>query len=75
MDAAFRTVPVLPEHKAYTVVSLDDHFWLDHNCPFGAASSGGNHGEIADATVDIWAAMSVGPVVKWVDDFVIFRTP
>lgn len=73
VEAAFRTIPVLPAHKAYTVVSHFDAFWLDHNCPFGAASSGGNHGEVADATVDIWNAMGVGPVVKWVDDFTIFR--
>lgn len=66
---------MLPAHKSYTVVSHFGNFWLDHNCPFGASSSGGNHGEVADATVDIWAAMGVGPVIKWVDDFVIFRYP
>lgn len=75
VEAAFRTIPVLPAHKAYTVVSFRGLFWLDHVCPFGAASSGGNHGEVADATVDIWDGLDVKPVVKWVDDFTVFRFP
>jgi hypothetical protein len=32
-------------------------------------------GEVADATIDIWVKMGVGPAVKWVDDFVLFRFP
>ena len=32
-------------------------------------------GEVADATIDIWTKMGVGPAVKWVDDFVVFRLP
>lgn len=74
VEAAFRTVPVAPQHKAYTVVSFKG-FWLDHVHPFGCASSGGNHGEIADFTLDCWKAMGVGPALKWVDDFVIFSYP
>ncbi|RDB20394.1 hypothetical protein Hypma_012506 [Hypsizygus marmoreus] len=75
VEAAFRTIPVWPPHKAYTVVSFKNLFWLDQNCPFGCCSSGGNHGEIADATVDIWDAMDVHPVVKWVDNFTVFHFP
>jgi hypothetical protein len=32
-------------------------------------------GEVADATIDIWIKMGVGPAVKWVDDFMLFRFP
>lgn len=52
-----------------------DGFWLDHVHPFGCVSSGGNHGKIADFTLDCWEAMGVGPAVKWVDDFVVFSCP
>lgn len=75
VEAAFRTVPVSPEHKPYTVVSFDGGFWLDHVHPFGCASSGGNHGEVADFTMDCWEAQDIGPGAKWVDDFVIFASP
>ena len=29
----------------------------------------------ADALVDIWKHHGIGHVLKWVDDFVIFRVP
>jgi len=48
---------------------------MDHNVPFGLATSSGMQGEVADATIDIWVKMGVGPAVKWVDDFVLFRFP
>ena len=48
---------------------------MDHNVPFGLATSSGMQGEVADATIDIWVKMDVGPAVKWVDDFVLFRLP
>jgi hypothetical protein len=50
-------------------------FWLDHGHPFGCTSSTGNHGEVGDFTEDCWAELEVGPVRKWVDDFVVFRFP
>lgn len=48
---------------------------MDHNVPFGLATSSGMQGEVADATIDIWVKMGIGPAVKWVDDFVLFRFP
>jgi hypothetical protein len=48
---------------------------MDHNVPFGLATSSGMQGEVADATIDIWVKLGVGPAVKWVDDFVLFRFP
>ena len=74
IEAAFRTVPLLPDHKKFTVVKCDG-FWLDHCCCFGCSSSGGNQGELADALVDILDNHGIHPVVKWVDDFSIFCYP
>jgi len=48
---------------------------MDHNLPFGAAPAAGLQGEIADATQDIWDHANIGPSWKWVDDFLLSRTP
>lgn len=75
MKAAYRGVPILPAHKRYVVIGCQNLFWIDHAFPFGLKPSSGAHGEVADATVDIWAAKAIGPSVKWVDDFVLARFP
>ena len=43
------------------------------NAPFGATSSGGIFGRIADAKSVILESQSLGPSKNWVDDFVFFR--
>jgi hypothetical protein len=48
---------------------------MDHNVPFGLASTSGLQGEVADATIDIWEHHEVSPAVKWIDDFNVFRFP
>jgi hypothetical protein len=48
---------------------------MDHNTPFGLRPSSGMHGEVADATIDIWFTMAIGPAKRWVDNFVLFRYP
>lgn len=73
IEAAFRTVPIDPVHKAYTVVNFNG-FWLDHVHPFGCTSSGGNHSKVADFTIDAWRALGVGPADKWVDNFIVFAS-
>ncbi|KAF8644925.1 hypothetical protein AX16_008207 [Volvariella volvacea WC 439] len=71
-----RRTPIAPGHKAWFVVQgRKDHFYIQHCCPFGARPSEGNSGEIAAFVVDVWHARRVGPVLKWCDDFVIFRSP
>ena len=65
----------MPDHKRFIVVYFEGFLYLDHNVPFGLGSASGIQGEIADATVDIWYSLDVHPVVKWVDDFTIFRFP
>jgi hypothetical protein len=75
VESAYRTIPILPDHKRFLVVRYRDHFYMDHNLPFGAAPAAGLQGEIADATQDIWDHANIGPSWKWVDDFLLFRTP
>lgn len=75
MKGAYRGVPIKPSHKRYVVVGCQNLFWIDHAFPFGLKPSSGAHGEVADATVDIWAAKAISPCTKWVDDFVLARFP
>ncbi|GBE80134.1 hypothetical protein SCP_0213370 [Sparassis crispa] len=72
---AYHMVPVKPDHKRFLVVFFLSFFYMDHNVPFGLASASGLQGEIADATVDVWESLAVSPIVKWVDDFTLFRFP
>jgi hypothetical protein len=50
-------------------------FYVDHVHPFGAACASSNAGMIANALVDIWRAEGVQPLLKYEDDFHIFRFP
>lgn len=75
IEAAYRGIPILPDHKRFLVVMFDNQFFLDHVLPFGLSPASGLQGEVADAVVDIWDAHGVGPSIKWVDDFNLFRSP
>jgi hypothetical protein len=75
VEGAYRTIPVLPDHKRFLVVQFGDQFFIDHNIPFGLASASGLQGEVADATLDIWYSLGIKFIKKWVDDFVLFRFP
>jgi hypothetical protein len=75
VKAAYQTIPVIPMQKCFIIVGYNGVFWLDHNVSFGLATSSGMQGEVTDATIDIWIKMGVGPAVKWVDNFVLFRFP
>ncbi len=71
-----RTCPVNPHHKPFLVVQgRNGEFFIDHTHPFGAASASSNSGMIANATVDIWRAEGVQPVLKYEDDLKSFRMP
>ena len=50
-------------------------FYIDHDMIFGLSTAGGHQGEVADATVDICESRDIGPMIKWVDDFNVFRFP
>lgn len=73
VKGAYCMVPVLLEHKWYLVLHFKGRFYLDHDVPFGLQSASGLQGEIADATVNLWRSLGVYPIVKWVDNFVVFR--
>ncbi|CUA67355.1 Quinol oxidase subunit 1/3 [Rhizoctonia solani] len=75
VDAAYRRMPVHPEDQPHTVVMWMDKFWVDHCVPFGAGSSNGIFGRCGDAMARICTARGLGPVLKWVDDFLFFRFP
>lgn len=75
IEAAYRTVPVRPEHKRVMVVMHHNVFWVEHCVTFGLRSAHGLQGEIADCALDIWRSKGVGPFNKWVDDINGFRFP
>lgn len=75
VDAAFRCCPITPSQQCNFVVHWNDSFYIDHNAPFGATSSGGIFGRIADAKTAILTQVKIGPSKNWVDDFVFFRLP
>lgn len=75
VEGAYRTIPILPDHKRYLVVRYRDLFYMDHNLPFSAASAAGLQDEVADATQDIWEYTNISPSWKWVDDFFLIRVP
>ncbi|KAF7305004.1 Reverse transcriptase ribonuclease h [Mycena kentingensis (nom. inval.)] len=70
-----RTCPILPEHKRWFVVQDSRGFYIDHNCPFGCASSSSNAGRIAMAVMDIAKAKGVEPLNRYEDDFLAARSP
>lgn len=74
---AYRTIPLAQDQWPGTVVRLSDkdEFAINLcNC-FGLASAGGNWGILADAFCDIARAKGIGPLTKWVDDFLFARIP
>lgn len=75
VDSAFRCCPIRPSQQPLFVVGWEGFYYLDHNAPFGARSSGGVFGHTADAMVAILASRGIFPTKKWVDNFVFFRSP
>jgi hypothetical protein len=75
IEAAYRTIPVLPAHKAFIVVQHEGCYFIDHTLPFGVSSASGIQGEVADATLDLLDVQKLGQGCKWVDDFVCVRVP
>ncbi|CEL52825.1 Zn_clus Fungal Zn(2)-Cys(6) binuclear cluster domain [Rhizoctonia solani AG-1 IB] len=73
VDAAYRRMPIYPGDQIHTVVAWKDRVWVDHCVPFGATSSNGIFGRCGDAMAKVAEARGMGPVRKWVDDFLFFR--
>lgn len=73
---AYRTIPIKPTQWPGTVVWISQsQFAIDKCLAFGCSSSAGVYGNLADASADIFRSEGIGPVSKWVDDFVFFRIP
>ena len=75
VDLAFRPCPIIPSQQSSFIVHWNNLFYIDHNAPFGAASSGGVFGRMADAFSSILDSKGFGPSKNWVDNFVFFRYP
>jgi len=71
---AYRTIPVLPEHKRLIVFSHHNLFFIDHCLPFGLSTAAGMQGKVADAMIAILRAHGI-PSIKWIDDNVHIREP
>jgi hypothetical protein len=74
---AYRTIPLTPSQWPGTVVRLseNDQFTINTSNSFGLAMAGGVYGIIGDAFTDLMRATRIGPVTKWVDDYVFFQIP
>jgi hypothetical protein len=75
VDSAFRCCPITPSQQNHFIVGWNELYYIDHNAPFGAVSSGGVFGRLADAMTAIIRALSKTDCKNWVDDFIIFRLP
>jgi hypothetical protein len=73
---AYRTIPIKQTQWPGTVIRISQtEFAIDKCLAFGCSSSAGVYGNLADASADIFRAEGIGPISKWVDDFVFFRIP
>lgn len=73
---AYRTIPIKPSQWPGTVVHiLQSKFAIDKCVAFGCSFSASVFGNLADAAADIFRSEGIGPVSKWVDDFIFFCVP
>ncbi|PAV21662.1 reverse transcriptase ribonuclease H [Pyrrhoderma noxium] len=73
---AYRTIPLHPSQWNGLVIKLNhDSFALNTQNCFGLASAGGVWGQVADLLADLFRSQGIGPISKWVDDFLFFRVP
>src|SRR5882724_11355707 len=75
MVQAYRNSPIILEHKKYLAVCWQDKIYIQHNTVEGLSSAGSIQGTPTNACIEILCANDIGPMFKWVDDFVIFRSP
>jgi hypothetical protein len=65
---AYHTIPLLPSQWPATVVRTDDDSFYVNTCTsFGMGPSMGAYGHIVDAGADLFHAVGIGPLTKWVD--------
>ncbi|KAF7306188.1 Reverse transcriptase domain-containing protein [Mycena indigotica] len=64
----------LPNKDTSSLSGRGGAIWITSR-PFGPSSSPGVFGRIADAIKALYIANNMGPLKKWVDDFLFFRFP
>ena len=75
---AYRIIPLHESQWPGVVVRISNDpalFALNTCNSFGCATAGGLFGLFGDALADLLRAKGIGPILKWVDDFVFFRVP
>ena len=74
---AYRTVPLHASQWPGTVLRGpdDNQFFINTANCFGLSSAGGVWGQVADTICTLFRLEGLGPVTKWVDDFLFFRIP
>jgi hypothetical protein len=75
VKSAFRLVPTLPEDRPQLMISWEGKVRFDNTFSFGARPAPGVFGRLADLLVHLLKFMTIEEILKWVDDFVFFRSP
>ena len=72
---AYRTVPIVPSQWPGLVVKLHDpdQFAINTSDNFGISSAEGVYRSVADAGTDLFHALGISPLSKWVDDHIFFQ--
>ena len=80
VDAAFRCCPITPSQQRNFIIHWNGYYYIDHNAPFGATSTGGVFGRVADVKSAILKSEGLGPSKKlgkmtsFTSDF-LFQSP
>ena len=78
ISEAYRIIPLHENQWPGIVVRTSNHppaFALNTCNSFGCTTAGGLFGLFGDALVDLLRASGIGPIAKWVDDFLFIRIP
>ena len=75
---AYRIIPLHENQWPGVVVRTSNHpsmFALNTSNSFGCTTADGLFGLFGDALADLLRSKGIGPITKWVDDFIFIRIP
>lgn len=78
ISEAYRIIPLHESQWPGVVIRVSNEpalFALNTCNSFGCTTAGGLFGLFGDALADLLRAKGIGPILKWVDDFIFFRIP